>query len=234
LPREGQVVQVWHRQYLVTEVASPDLCEDRSGQTLVSLVCLDDDAAGRRLEVLWERELGARVVEPEAHGLGKADRLDPPRHFAAYLHALKWGCVTATDARLFQSPFRAGVKLLDHQLVPLRKALELPRVNLFLADDVGLGKTIEAGLILQELMLRQRVDQALIICPAALARRRGLPETDGHRGSVLRAGTTPAFDRAASLRSSRWPGRLRGYRPAGRASSTVMHHPLIRDEVERR
>jgi hypothetical protein len=169
LPREGQVVQVRQRQYLVTEVASPDLCEDRSGQTLVSLVCLDDDAAGRRLEVLWERELGARVVEPEAHGLGKAERLDPPRHFAAYLHALKWGCVTATDSRLFQSPFRAGVKLLDHQLVPLRKALELPRVNLFLADDVGLGKTIEAGLILQELMLRQRVDQALIICPAALA-----------------------------------------------------------------
>ncbi|MGC9985892.1 MAG: SNF2-related protein, partial [Polyangia bacterium] len=169
LPHEGQVVQVRQRQYLVTEVASPDLCEDRAGQTLVSLVCLDDDAAGRRLEVLWERELGARVVEPEAHGLGKADRLDPPRHFAAYLHALKWGCVTATDARLFQSPFRAGVKLYNHQLVPLRKALELPRVNLFLADDVGLGKTIEAGLILQELMLRQRVDQALIICPAALA-----------------------------------------------------------------
>ncbi len=167
LPREGQIVQVRHRQYLVTGVTTPELGEDRSGQTLVSLVCLDDDAAGRRLEVLWERELGARVFTPEERGLG--DRLDPPRQFAAYLHALKWGCVTATDARLFQAPFRAGVKVLDHQMVPLRKALELPRVNLFLADDVGLGKTIEAGLILQELILRQRVDQALIICPAALA-----------------------------------------------------------------
>ncbi len=169
LPREGQVVHVRHRQYLVTKVAVPDLSEGLAGQSLVSLVCLDDDAAGRPLEVLWERELGARVVEPEAQGLGKTDGLDPPRHFAAYLHALKWGCVTATDARLFQSPFRAGIKLLEHQLVPLRKALELPRVNLFLADDVGLGKTVEAGLIAQELMLRQRVDQVLIICPAALA-----------------------------------------------------------------
>lgn len=46
LPREGQIVQVRHRQYLVTGVTTPDLCEDRSGQTLVSLVCLDDDAAG--------------------------------------------------------------------------------------------------------------------------------------------------------------------------------------------
>jgi hypothetical protein len=169
LPSEGQVVHVRHRQYLVTKVTVPDLAENLSGQTLVGLVCIDDDAAGRPLEVLWERELGARVVEPEAQGLGQADRLDPPRHFAAYLHALKWGCVTATDARLFQSPFRAGIKLLEHQLVPLRKALELPRVNLFLADDVGLGKTIEAGLIVQKLMLRQRVDQVLIICPAALA-----------------------------------------------------------------
>jgi hypothetical protein len=65
--------------------------------------------------------------------------------------------VTATDAALFQSPFRAGIRLMNHQLIPLKKALELPRCNLFIADDVGLGKTIEAGLVLQELQLRQRV-----------------------------------------------------------------------------
>src|SRR5262249_21957382 len=120
------------------------------------------------LEVLWERELGARVIHPETKGLGAIDCLDEPRGFAAYLHALKWGSVTSTDGRLFQSPFRAGIKLMRHQLVPLMKALELPRVNLFIADDVGLGKTIEAGLVMQELLLRQRVDQILIVCPAAV------------------------------------------------------------------
>ena len=132
------------------------------------LTCLDDDAQGRPLSVLWERELGARVIRPAQGGLGTPSALDEPRRFAAYLHALKWSSVTATDARLFQAPFRAGIHLLDHQLSPLKKALELPRVNLFIADDVGLGKTIEAGLVMQELMLRQRVDRVLIVCPAAV------------------------------------------------------------------
>ena len=79
---------------------------------------------GGRLEVLWELELGARVLQPEAHGLGAVGRLDPPRAFAAYLHALRWNAVTATDARLFQAPFRAGIKLLDP---PADAAQEGPR-----------------------------------------------------------------------------------------------------------
>lgn len=165
LPFAGDIAVVRHRQYLVEEVIPAPV----SGQqTLVKLVCLDDDAAGRELQVFWERELGARVIEPENKGLGTIERLDAPRHFAAYLHALKWSSVTSTDGKLFQAPFRAGIKLMRHQLVPLMKALELPRANLFIADDVGLGKTIEAGLVMQELLLRQRIDQILIVCPASV------------------------------------------------------------------
>jgi len=44
----------------------------------------------------------------------------------------------------------------------------LPRANLFIADDVGLGKTIEAGLVLQELILRQRAEFILVSCPASV------------------------------------------------------------------
>ena len=164
-PRPGDIVAVRHRQWLVEGVVAPPA---EGNSTLVRLVCLDDDNQGRPLEVLWELELGARVLHPEAHGLGDIARIDPPRHFAAYLHALKWSAVTATDAKLFQAPFRAGIKLMDHQLTPLRKALQLPRANLFIADDVGLGKTIEAGLVAQELLLRQRIDFILIACPASV------------------------------------------------------------------
>ncbi len=109
LPRVGDIVQVRHRQYLVESVSEP---LDYDQLTRVRMVCLDDDNQGRPLEVLWELELGARILAPEAQGLGQVAALDPPRNFAAYLHALKWSSVTATDGRLFQAPFRAGIKIL--------------------------------------------------------------------------------------------------------------------------
>ncbi len=160
-PHIGDVVLVRQRQYLVERIEPGE-------RGIVHLVCLDDDAQGRRLSVAWELELGARVLAPESTGLGPVAAVDDPRTFAAYFHALKWSCVSATDAKLFQSPFRAGIKLMNHQLTALKKALELPRVNLFIADDVGLGKTIEAGLVLQEMVLRQRVDFVVIVCPASV------------------------------------------------------------------
>jgi SNF2 family DNA or RNA helicase len=44
-------------------------------------------------------------------------------------------------------------------------------VSLLLADDVGLGKTIEAGLILTELLIRRRVRRVLILTPASLTKQ---------------------------------------------------------------
>src|SRR5439155_4954924 len=81
---------------------------------------------------------------------------------------LRWNAVTSADPRLFQSPFRAGIRLDAYQLEPLRKALLLPRVNLFIADDVGLGKTIEAGLIARELLLRRKAREIIITAPPSM------------------------------------------------------------------
>lgn len=172
-PRKGDVVVCRHRQWLVEQVDPP---ADHDHATRVCMVCLDDDNQGQVTETFWELELGAKVLARASAGtdivvtgkLPEADAIDQPRHFGAYLHALKWNSVTATDAKLFQAPFRAGIRLMPHQLTPLTKALALPRANLFIADDVGLGKTIEAGLVLQELLLRQQVEFVLVICPASV------------------------------------------------------------------
>lgn len=141
---------------------------EEGAAALVRLACVDDDAQGQRLDVAWEAELDAEVLPSGRSSLQPQRQPDAPRTFAAYLHALRWGCVTSTDPTLFQAPLRAGIIPKQYQLEPLRKALALPRVNLFIADDVGLGKTIEAGLVLQELLLRQRVSRVVIGCPASV------------------------------------------------------------------
>ena len=165
IPQPGEIVAVRSRHYLVEEVTPPP---EPWQQTLVRLSCLDDDAQGTSLQVLWEKEVDARILA-EGSWLRNGKRgFDPPERFAAYLSAIRWNCVTSTNPRLFQSPFRAGIDVTFYQLEPLRKALALPRVNLFIADDVGLGKTIEAGLILRELLMRQKVRRVVVSCPASM------------------------------------------------------------------
>jgi SNF2 family DNA or RNA helicase len=165
IPAPGQIARVRQRLYLVEQTVPPARSRD---STLVKLSCVDDDAQGQPLEVLWERELDPEILTGEAWDAIATRGFDPARMFSAYLNTLRWNCVTATDPRLFQSPFRAGIRLDAYQLEPLRKALSLPRVNLFIADDVGLGKTIEAGLIARELLLRKKVRDIIVSCPPSM------------------------------------------------------------------
>jgi superfamily II DNA or RNA helicase len=161
----GRIARVRQRTYLIEEVIPPRRAAD---STLVRLSCVDDDNQGQPLEVLWERELDPEVLTAEAWDEIAQRGFDQPRLFAAYFNTLRWNCVTATDPRLFQAPFRAGIQLDAYQLEPLRKALLLPRVNLFIADDVGLGKTIEAGLIARELLLRKKAREIIVACPPSM------------------------------------------------------------------
>lgn len=81
---------------------------------------------------------------------------------------MRWGTLASADSRTLQAPFRSGARIEEYQLEPVARALAMPRVNLLIADDVGLGKTIEAGLVIQEMLLRHRARRVLIVCPASL------------------------------------------------------------------
>ena len=175
-PEPGQVVQVRGAVWAVTNVAvqglprsSADDGEPRL-EHVVDLQSLDEDRMGEELTVIWELEVGNAVVPDR--GLPEtiaADAFDDPETLGAFVDAVRWGAVTSADPKAFQAPFRSGATLEPYQLEPLRRALAAPRTNLLLADDVGLGKTIEAGLVIEELLLRHRARSVIIVCPPSLA-----------------------------------------------------------------
>jgi len=68
----------------------------------------------------------------------------------------------------FLSLHRSSVVPYNYQMVPLVMALEKQHCRILLADDVGLGKTIEAGLIISELIQRGKIRKILILVPASL------------------------------------------------------------------
>ena len=161
----GALVRVRQRHWLVENI---ELAADETEADLVTLACVDDDAQGQALTVLWQAEIDGRVLDENPWEQVGARGFDDADVFSAYLHTRRWNCVTATDERLLQAPFRAGIRIDAYQLEPLRKALALPRVNLFIADDVGLGKTIEAGLVARELLLRRKITTIVVIAPPSM------------------------------------------------------------------
>jgi superfamily II DNA or RNA helicase len=165
LPVQGEMVLIRSRRWLVEDVIESKTPRNSS---LVKLSCADDDAQGQSLEVFWDYELDRKIIQEEDWKHIASRGFDTPRQFSSFLNTLKWNCVTATDPNLFQSPFRAGIKIDAYQMEPLRKALRLPRVNLFIADDTGLGKTIEAGLIARELLLRKKAKTIVVSTPPSV------------------------------------------------------------------
>lgn len=166
-PEPGQLVEVRRRQWVVTDVSSGALSQSSNGdQHLVGLSSLDEDSLGEEIQVVWQMEAGAQVLEKA--GLPSITGWDSNQRLEAFLDAVRWGAVSNADRSFLQSPFRSGITIEDYQLDPLVRAVEMARVNLLIADDVGLGKTIEAGLVIQELLIRHRARTVFVVCPASL------------------------------------------------------------------
>jgi helicase-like protein/SNF2 domain-containing protein len=217
-PQRGDFVRVRTRRWLVEDERAAD-----DGLTALRLACVDDDAQGEMVEILWDAELDGSVLEDEGWASVAKLGTDDPTVFSAYLRALRWNTATAADRDLFQSPFRAGIHQDAYQLLPLRKALRLPRVNLLIADDVGAGKTVEAGLVLREMLLRRRVDFVLVAAPAGMVRQ-WQDELEAKFGLTF---TLVDREHLATLR------RERGYtaNPWSSGSRFIISHSLMVDET---
>ncbi|MBB4404247.1 MULTISPECIES: DEAD/DEAH box helicase [Rhizobium/Agrobacterium group] len=77
----------------------------------------------------------------------------------------------ALEDNLLLAPIQSNVIPLPHQLYALNRAVGQDRIRYLLADEVGLGKTIEAGLVLRELKLRGRAKRILVVAPKGLVRQ---------------------------------------------------------------
>lgn len=173
-PRVGMLATVRNRRGIISAVEPFG-----TGDGLLHLARIEYiDADGTPEDsLLWERERNATLLEPTA--LPRVADLPPMRtdEFDALQRAARWSALSPYLIREGESqrvatpvsaPLFGAIQAEDFQLVPLLKALRMPRISMLLGDDVGLGKTIEAGLILTELLLRRRIRRVLIICPAAL------------------------------------------------------------------
>src|SRR5581483_6972029 len=134
VPEPGQLVEVRRRQWIVSSVQG-QLFNSNTPQHIVTLTSLDEDALGEELQVIWQIEPGAKILERA--GMPKITGVDPCDKLDAFLDAVRWGAVTNADRSFLQAPFRSGITIEDYQLDPLVRSIDMARVNLLIADDVG-------------------------------------------------------------------------------------------------
>lgn len=208
-PDVGQLVRVRGQQWVVNRrsVSSQprdELAAELPGRTLVTLTSVSDDDLGDELTVAWEIEPGREVLPATRLPAVTETGWDDPQTLGAFLDAVRWGTVASADDHTLQAPFRAGITIEDYQLEPVAKALGMPRVNLLIADDVGLGKTIEAGLVVQEMLLRNRARRVLVVCPAPLTGkwRDEMAEKFGLEFTILDAPALKALRRTHGLEAN--------------------------------
>lgn len=176
LPRVGMLATVRNRRGVISAVEPYAASTTSQLLHLVTIEFSDSDGDPEET-LLWERERQPVVLEPNA--LPRVDGDAPMRmsEFLALQRATRWTAISpflSAEHPEHQaepvptSPVYGAVSADDFQLVPLARAMRMPRVSLLLADDVGLGKTVEAGLILAELVRKRRIRRVLIITPASL------------------------------------------------------------------
>jgi len=160
----------------------------------------------QRVEI-WGRT-AARVWYPDTQQvlLVSPERLKPSERLQITNTGISYVTAAARvrdslHENVLLAPIESAVIPLPHQIVTLQKAVSSDRIRLLLADEVGLGKTIEAGLIIKELKLRGMIRRILVVAPKGLVAQ-WVAEMQTHFNEsfkLLVPSDFPAFRRVADL-----------------------------------
>lgn len=133
--------------------------EPLGSQTLYRLRGLEHSVRGEELDLLHPFE----EIQPVQRGL-QPEKAAPLGNWLVYHQAFLLEQALGPNALLAVQPGRLRIEA--YQLVPVLRAIRMSRVRMLLADGVGLGKTIQAGLIITELVARRLAHRILIVSPA--------------------------------------------------------------------
>ena len=154
----GSIVRARSREWIVQSGSSPRRLKLRP----LSGSDMDETVIVPMLEP--EPPTSASFAPPDPTKLGNAAQAELMRD--ALRMKLRSG------AGPFRSFGNLGVSPRPYQLVPLLMALKMPVTRLLVADDVGIGKTIEASLVVRELFDRGEISRFAVLCPPHLIRAR--------------------------------------------------------------
>jgi SNF2 family DNA or RNA helicase len=155
LPSPGAVIKVRSTPWKVHSRKQLD-----NGYYILSCKGIAGITKGKEASFVYELERSLEILEPADIQLvpdSSSGIVDTKLYLAAAFRA------TPTTSRAPMTLGRAAIDDLSFQRTPVEMALKQDRVRLLIADDVGLGKTLEAGLIASELALRGRADRILVV-----------------------------------------------------------------------
>ena len=181
--KPGDLVRARGREWVVLPETRPDLMKLRP------LGGAEDDATLIYLPLEPEPPVAATFDLPNPDKPGSQE--------AALLLRDALRLKLRAGAGPFRSVGNINVEPRPYQLVPLLMALKLDTIRLLVADDVGIGKTIEACLIARELIDRGEIERFTVICPPHLCEqwKQELEVKFGIDAEVVRTGTATRLER---------------------------------------
>ncbi len=177
IPEVGQAVRVRNRLATVRAVEPYDTRTTQGRLNFVDVEYLDDFRYPEAEQLLWEVESTAKVLGKTSLPRVDEHRPDNPKVLQAFINAHRWTRLNrlresdGIEDEPLLGVWNSAIQLHHYQLEPIIRAFSMPRVSLLLADGVGLGKTIQCGLVTEELLLRRRIRRVLVVCPAMLQRQ---------------------------------------------------------------